>query len=83
LTCGYGCLACALDTCCLNSPSWLKQAVTRYALGAPKGARTQRAFIIIKQGAVCKQLAGQCSWSGPWLSSLPATNYSDKLQDSG
>jgi len=32
---------------CLNSPSWLKQAVTRYALGAPKGARTQRAFIII------------------------------------
>jgi len=30
-----------------NSPGWLKQAVTRYALGAPKGARTQRVFIII------------------------------------
>ncbi len=39
-----------LYTCCLTSPSWLKQAATRYALGAPKGARTQRAFIIIITG---------------------------------
>ncbi len=30
-----------------NSPGWLKQAVTRYALSAPKGARTQRVIIII------------------------------------
>jgi len=42
-----GAPALSRNTATSNSPSWLKQAVTRYALGAPKGARTQRAFIII------------------------------------
>jgi len=33
-----------------------KQAAIRYALGAPKGARTQRAFIIIKSSTVSAEV---------------------------